>query len=356
MADKFRIDSHKLLYHPERVHAWQRGETVYPIYMEASPSGACNHRCTYCALDFMEYQRRCLDTGMFKERLAELGRLGLKSIMYAGEGEPFLHPDFPGLVRHTREAGIDAAITTNGVLFKPDVAESILAHTEWIKISINGATPETYAKIHRTRENDFGRVTANLSHAVKLREALKSRCTLGMQLLLLPDNRQEAKQLAGLARDLGMDYLVIKPYSQHPLSKTRIYEDIQYDDAAPLAEELAAYNTKAFQVIFRLETMRQWDEGEHRYERCLALPFWSYIDAGGHVWGCSMFLGDERFLYGNIYEQSFAEIWEGSKRAASLKWVEERWDTCQCRVNCRMDKINQYLWELRYPPAHVNFI
>ena len=52
--DKYRIDSHKLIYHVDRVHAWQQGENVYPIYMEISPAGTCNHRCTFCALDYME--------------------------------------------------------------------------------------------------------------------------------------------------------------------------------------------------------------------------------------------------------------------------------------------------------------
>lgn len=354
--DKYRIDSHKLLYHPDRVHAWQRGELIYPVYMEASPSGACNHRCTYCALDFMEYQRRFLDTAVFKERLTELGQLGLRSIMYAGEGEPFLHPEFVELVRQTKQAGIDTAITTNGVLFKQEHAAEVLAHTAWIKVSINGATPKTYAQIHRTREDDFFRVIENMSHAADVRAKEAHACALGMQLLLLPENIQEAVMLAKRARDIGMDYLVIKPYSQHPLSKTQLYKDVRYETFLPLAEELTKYNTDRFQVIFRLETMQQWDEGEHRYGRCLALPFWSYIDAGGNVWGCSMFLGDERFLYGNIYEQTFEAIWTGEKRAASLQWMQEHWDTGQCRVNCRMDKINQYLWELRHPPEHVNFI
>ena len=79
--DKYRIDSHKLIYHVPRVNDWLNGEITYPIYMEISPSGACNHRCTYCALDFMEYQQRYLDTNILKERLTEMGELGLKSVM-----------------------------------------------------------------------------------------------------------------------------------------------------------------------------------------------------------------------------------------------------------------------------------
>ena len=39
-----------------------------------------------------------------------------------------------------------------------------------------------------------------------------------------------------------------------------------------------------------------------------------------------------------------------------MNWVENEWDTCQCRVNCRMDEVNRYLWSLENPPGHVNFI
>ncbi len=58
MTDKYKIDSHKLIYHIPRVNDWLDGKTIYPLYMEISPSGACNHRCTFCGLDFMEYQSR----------------------------------------------------------------------------------------------------------------------------------------------------------------------------------------------------------------------------------------------------------------------------------------------------------
>ncbi|MDO8489277.1 MAG: SPASM domain-containing protein, partial [Candidatus Omnitrophota bacterium] len=176
------------------------------------------------------------------------------------------------------------------------------------------------------------------------------------QLLLLPDNYREAVSLARLARDIGLDYLVIKPYSQHPQSKTNIYSNIKYNDYFFLQDELAKENTADFQVIFRINTMKKWDNGQKPYKRCIAQPFWSHIDAGGNVWGCSAFLNVERFLYGNIYEQAFQEIWEGERRLESLRWVEECMDATGCRLNCRMDEVNRYLWELKIPPEHVNFI
>lgn len=354
--DAYRIDSHKLMYHVSRVGAWMGGRDVFPIYMEVSPSGACNHRCTFCALDFLEYQHRLLDAAILKERLTEMGRLGLKAIMYAGEGEPLLYPEIATILEHTADSGIDAALTTNGVLLSGERAERILPVAEWIKVSINAGTARTYAAIHRTKERDFETVLDNVAAAAALKRSRGYRCTLGMQMVLLPENRGEAEALARTARDAGADYLVIKPYSQHPSSRTIQYQDVRYEEDSALAERLSEMNTESFQVIFRIRAAKKWDASSRPYKRCLALPFWSYLDAGGSVWGCSVYLGDERFLYGNINENTFQEIWEGPRRRESLRFVAEELDASRCRVNCRMDEINRYLLELKVPPAHVNFI
>jgi len=356
VTDKYRIDSHKLMYHIPRVNDWLNGKEIYPIYVEVGPAGACNHRCVFCALDFMGYQNRFLDTERLKSVFSEMGRLGVKSVMLGGEGEPLLHKNCGDIINHAKKCGIDTAVTTNGVLLRKSLAEQILPDTKWIKVSVNAGTKETYAKIHRTSATDFDKVIENLKFADRVRRQNGYTCTLGMQLLLIPENHQEVGELASIARDIGMDYVVVKPYSQHRSSTTQQYRNIQYSEYFQLDEELAAYNTDDFQVVYRLNTMKKWDEGVRGYERCLALPFWSYMDAGGNIWGCSAYLGDDRFLYGNIYEQSFEEIWQGPKRQISLDWVQTCHDVSQCRLNCRMDEINKYLWEIKHPAAHVNFV
>ena len=354
--DDFRIDSHKLIFHPQVVSRWLAGEEIYPLYTEISPSGACNHRCTFCALDYMEYKPRFLDAAILKDRLTEMGKLGVKSVMYGGEGEPFLHRDIGDIIVHTRNSGIDVGITTNGVLLSGQLAEKILGSVAWIKVSMNAGTPETYAKVHRTKPEDFDRVVNNLSAAVQLQKKTGTNCTLGAQAVLLRENAESMESLAETAKKIGLRYVVIKPYSQHHKSRTHAYSDVDYASFHYLRDRLARFNDENFSVIFRERTMKKIKRQKRGYERCLALPFWSYIDSGGNVWGCSAYLGDEAFRYGSIYENTFKEIWLGERRKECMKMVCTDLDPEACRMNCRMDEINLYLWELTHPSGHVNFI
>jgi len=356
MSDEYRIDSHKLMLHPRRVARWLDGETIYPIYMELSPSGACNHRCTFCALDYMQYRPSFLKTEIVKERLSELGRLGLKSVMMGGEGEPLIHKDMAEIILHAKSCGIDVAITTNGVLMTRAFAEKALKSISWIKVSLNAGTAETYAAIHRTKPEDFERVLANLADAAKVSREMGAECVIGAQMILLPENAAEVEQLAARCREAQLKYLVIKPYSQHHKSITHDYEQFDYAPYLAMVRQLETYNDSDFRVIFRENTMKKMHRNRRGYERCQALPFWSYIDSDGNVWGCSAYLGDEQFLYGNINEHSFEEIWNGERRRKNLEYVHCDLDPEGCRMNCRMDEINLYLWELTHPAAHVNFI
>jgi radical SAM protein with 4Fe4S-binding SPASM domain len=366
MVDTYRIDSHKLIYHPARVaqlldagEDWEKAKKVYPIYIEISPVGACNHRCTFCAVDYIGYKARMLDPVKLADRLAEMGRLGVKSIMYAGEGEPLLHKKINDIVRATKDAGIDVSFTTNATVMNQAFIEQSLPRTSWIKVSINAGTPETYSKIHQVDEKDFHKVVDNLRKAVAFKRAHKLNCTIGAQSLLLPENAAEMEKLALLCRDIGLDYLVVKPYSQHFFSETHIYEGIDYGRFLGMADVFEKINTEDFHVVFRLNTMKKHMEDESkRYTKCNATPFmWAYVMADGALYGCSAYLLDKRFEYGNLMEQSFQEIWEGEKRRVNFHFVRNELDIKECRKNCRMDEVNRYLFSLREDRVpHVNFI
>ncbi len=354
--DRYSIDHHKMHMHPERLAAWLKGEPVAPIYLEVSPSGQCNCRCRFCGMDFLGYRKRMWDAELLKDRVAHMGRLGLKSIMYAGEGEPFTHPELAGIIEHTAASGVDVAITTNAILMTEAQSERVLGNCCWIKASVNAGSPDVYGYVHGVAPEKYREVIHNLERAAAVRAREGYRCTLGMQMILLPQNAHEATTLAATARDAGMDYLVIKPYSQHPLSGNCEYDGLTYSDMRSLAEELQAMNTEHFNIVFRWETMARLEQPERAYSHCLGLPFAGYIDTDGNMWGCLAYVTDERFLFGNIRDENPEDVFWGPRRTEALRWAAERLDTGECRVNCRLEAVNSYLWQLRHPSHHVNFI
>ncbi len=353
--DDFRIESHKLMYHVERLNDWLKGEDVFPVYMEISPTGKCNHRCVFCAFDYLGHKPQFIDANSVKLFLSEAAKYGVKSVLYSGEGEPFLHKEMGEIIAHTKRVGIDTAVTTNGVFLNKQIIEECLPELTWMRVSLNAGTPETYAKIHRCDSDDFNRVVKNLKKAVKIKREKNYSCTIGVQIVLLPGNLDEIIILASLVKDVGVDYLAIKPFSPHPMNKFVKDYELSYEKTKHLAEKLKSYSNKNFNVIFRSNAMNKLNN-EKPYKRCLGIPFFVNIDSYGDVYFCHSFVGDKKFCYGNVFKETFYKIWKGRKRKEILRFMMNEFDVNSCRRACRLDEINKYLWELKYPSAHINFI
>ncbi|MCX7049951.1 MAG: radical SAM protein [Candidatus Sumerlaeota bacterium] len=356
--EDIRIDSHKMMYHPDRVASWLRDGTATPIYMEISPSGACNHRCKFCAKDFVGYKPTYLDGSRLASFLQEMAKAGLRSVMFAGEGEPCLNRDIAHMVRDAKAANLDVAMTTNGSRLIEAGIPQIVDLFTWIRVSMNAGTPETYAKIHGVKETEFGRVLENLRALVKARNE-HGDTTIGVQAILLPENENELAQQAEVVREIGVDYYTVKPFNYHPKSRNDpngSYASWEPSDIEGLAIALGRLETEKFRVLFRSHAMDKVMGKRRTYRCCHALPFWAYLDSEGSLWACSTFLGDERFCYGNMNQQSFEQMWNGERKKALFADLEKNINVEECRWGCRMDEINQYLWELKHPGRHANFI
>lgn len=353
MAENIRMDSHKLIYHPQEVARWLNGENIYPIEIEVSLSNACNHRCIFCAVDYVGYKPVMMDKKVILDNIKEISVKGVKSIIYAGEGEPLLNKNAPDIINKTKEYGIDAAMSTNGVLLTRDVSRECLKSLTWVRFSTAGIKNDTYDKIHQCKHGDLQKVLENMAAAVEVKKEQKLNTTLGVQLLLLPDNKDEIVTMARELRNIGVNYFTIKPFSQHPQSKHIIKVD--YTNLLELEEELNSLSTDDFKIYFRANAMKKL-AFKREYKKCLALPFMIHIDTEGNLWPCITFVGKDQFKYGNLYEESFVNIWEGTKRKEVIDRINAMDLQKNCREICRLDEMNKYLNELVHPGEHVNFI
>ena len=330
-----------------------KGENIYPIELEIGLTNACNHRCIFCAVDYTGYQPVKLDTEVLLKNLDELAPKGLKSIIYAGEGEPLIHKDAPEIINKTKNFGIDVAMSTNGVLLTPEVSRECLKSLTWVRFSTAGITDVTYDKIQRGKPGDLSKVLNNMEAAVKVKKEQKLHTTLGVQLLLLPDNKNEIVQMGKELKRIGVDYFTIKPFSQHPQSQQILQVD--YSEMLDLEREVKELENDDYKVYFRAHSMKKL-ECKRCYEHCWALPFMVYMDAKGNLWPCIVFMGKDELKYGNINENSFVEIWEGQHRKEIVDYFMNMDLEKNCRELCRLDEMNRYLNDLKYPGGHVNFI
>lgn len=359
MSDtRYQMDGHKLFWHLDRVAAWQAGELIPPIYVEISPVSFCNHRCVFCGLDFAQDEKHQLETEVICERLVEMGNLGVKSVMFAGEGEPLLHPGLDKMVVTAKKSGVDVSITTNGSVGRQELWTALIPNLSWLRFSVDAGSQATYSRVHGVGDSAFTKTLESIRQALKVREESAAPCTIGVQFLLIKDNISDIEQAIHTFGGMGVDYLSFKPYSEHPqmLNKTQFTytKKTVTDIDQRVRQNQRKYRTR---LIFRKEATDTYAEGRKAFSQCCALPFWGYISSKGDFYTCSVFLNDDRFKIGNIHTEDMQSILFGERRRESVYYGRNELAVGrECRVNCRMARINEFLDMLATPPEHLNFI
>jgi len=350
--DKFNIDSHKLIYHYDRVCEFLKNGDCYPIYMEISPIGSCNHRCIFCAYDYIGYPNRKLETKRFLKFIDEIAKAGVKSLVYAGEGEPLLHPDIDKFIVYTKEKGIDVGIFTNGELLSKKLNEKILDKLTFIRFSVNGGDKNIYKLIHL--KDVFDKVIKNIEYAVKLKKKFNLDVTIGIQFVLLNENINSLKSFVSLVKNLGVDYIAIKPFVLQ--NENQFYKPKKFETSLDeFFTELENFSDENFRVIARVNSFKNY--GKRNYKHCYGCNFISVLNSKGDIASCLPYWDREEFVYGNIYEESFFDIWHSKKRNKIKHFLENELDVSKCPPNCRANSINEFLYEIKHPNIkHINFI
>lgn len=360
MNDKYLMDGHKLYWHLGRVNDWLSGKRIAPIHIDVGLSKGCNIRCQYCfgVLQGNFYKKT---SEVFFPRdpllryMRDAGKVGVRSMALVGEGEPLLNPYVYEAVIEGSKAGVDMAIGTNGILFDTGKSgQEALEHLRWIRFNISAASEGAYKRIHASK--DFSIAIEKIKFCVDQKKKRNLKLTIGLQMVLTPSNVGEVLPLAKLGKELGVDYLVVKQCSDTVESKLGIFDKLnEYESFSDRLKEAELESVKGYNVIIKWKKVT--NKGARSYEQCLGVPFLLYSSGDGKLYPCGAFFyeHEEEYRMGDLVKQSFLEIFE-SKRYWDIVEKVKKIDVKKCYSNCRTHCINEFLWSLKHPPEHVNFV
>tara|TARA_X000001388_G_scaffold34576_1_gene24368 strand:- start:962 stop:2032 length:1071 start_codon:yes stop_codon:yes gene_type:complete len=351
------VDSHKLMYYPEEVAHWKKTGAATPLHVEIGPTNRCQHHCSFCSVDWITHGVVRINTEVLVRGIHSMADVGVKSIYFAGEGEPLLHPDMDKFVQAAHSRGIKTSMATNGGLLNERRLNQLLPYFAWIRFSIDAATAETHREIHKSK--DFDRVIRNMRAAAKYKKEHNLDVELGAQFIVMENNIHEMEAFADLMKDVGVDNVQFKPHHNHPKSASNptLYSLTDND----LRQRLLDRSTDDFYVTVRsrnLEEMPEIPGQSHNYcyKKCYAYNFLTLVDAKGGCYGCNIFYDQKDYSFGNIYEQTFEEIHtSGQVQKIIDKVAKLNHEPCG-NYKCRPHIINEYLNRIKNPEVNDEFI
>lgn len=366
--DRLILDGHKLNWHRDRVEAWLRGERIAPITIDCALTRACSYRCTYCYGQLQENESLPLTRDVIFRFLDDAAQIGVKAVSFVSDGESSCSPHLNDAILRGRDNGLDMALGTNGFLLQDEGLEEMLPALTYLRFNISAAERDRYATIHGCTPQAFDKVIGTIRRSVAIKRHAGLPVTLGLQMVLLPEFRDQILPLARLGGELGVDYLVIKHCSDDEQASLGV-DYAAYGPLAELLHQAESLSTDRYQVSVKWSKILSG--GQRSYCRCFGPPFIMQLSGSGLVAPCGMLFNSRHHRYhiGNIARTSFKELWLGERYWEVMRLISsEAFDAqTMCGSLCLQHKVNEFLHGIRSNgcgcaddpgtiPPHVNFI
>lgn len=321
---KLILDSHKLSYHYDRVKAFENGERVAPISVDMALTRACGAMCSFCYAMVQEPQERA--TVKEKEALNLLDdfkEIGVKSVSLISDGESTISKAYVPFIQHASNIGIDVGNATNGWEWDEDKIDQVLPHLTWVRFTCAAGTPEGYSSIMfkgKEHTHVFDRAMKNIKYAVDLKKKLNLKVTLGIQMVLMPEFKDEIIPFAKLSADLGVDYGVIKHCSDDEFGTLGV-DYSKYEELYTILREAEKYSNSNTKVIVKWDKIK--NKGKPSYKRFYGPQFLLQISGSGLVAPSGMFFNARysKLHIGNYVDERFKDIFKSERYSKIMDYL-----------------------------------
>jgi MoaA/NifB/PqqE/SkfB family radical SAM enzyme len=318
------LDSHKLSYHMDRVNAWEAGEKIAPVTVDMALTRACGSMCKFCYAMMQEPQKRHgIKTHHALNLLDDFAEVGVRGVSLVSDGESTLSKAYVPFVQHAAEVGINVGNATNAWEWGPEKSEQVLPHMSWIRFTVAAGTPEKYAEImYKGPEHTevYDKAIRNIKHAVEFKKKHNLSVTLGIQMVLMPEFKDEILPFAKLGVDLGVDYAVIKHCSDDEYHTLGV-DYSKYEQMYELLQQAEDLSTDKTKVIVKWDKIN--DKGKPSYNRFYGPPFLLQISGSGLVAPSGMFFNARysKLHIGDFTTERFIDIFKSDKYWRAMNYL-----------------------------------
>jgi MoaA/NifB/PqqE/SkfB family radical SAM enzyme len=369
-AKELLLDGTKIAWHLDRLEKWKKGERIAPITIDMALTRACNYSCHFCYAMMQENEREVITKKIMDDFLEDCAEIGVKAISFISDGESTISPVFVDAVKKGHDLGLSMAAASNGFVLTKTQAEKILPYMTYLRINFSGGEKKRYAEIMGTKEDYFDRVCKNIKDMMEIKKRLKLPVTIGMQMVLMPQDADQIIPFAKLGSELKPDYAVIKHCSDNEDGDLGVDYNA-YEKIYPLLEEAEKYSSENYKVVVKWSKIKDKGNQGRSYQRCYGAPFMLQLSGSGLIAPCGPLFNEKykKFHIGNICTDRFKKIvfsdryWEVMKYLASSKFNAQKMCGSLCIQHKTNEVIDAYVKgevHLEKPtgeePLHVNFI
>ncbi len=288
--------------------------TFLPMTADIEPTISCNLNCIMCHRKELVKDRGKMSMSLndFKIILKKIP--SLLKINLQGMGEPLLAKDFFSMVREAKKRKILVTTVTNGIFLHRENAKKIIASgIDRVYVSIDSNDPVQYLKYRG--KNSLELVKKNLIGLIKERNKQKTgRTLIGIWMLLFNDNVDQLLPLLSFVKKAGIDEITVQTEIKDRGKdnwKKRI-NDLKIKNLSEYEGEIKKAKKRAKELGVTLRFHRGLGYMKPDFDSLCQWPWKSlYISSDGSIVPCCI-ISDPKIAYmGNIFQQSFEEIWNG---------------------------------------------
>lgn len=338
-----------LLWH-DRIEALREARQPVPVHVQLILSDLCNQDCHFCAYRMSaglstelfktaatHNPNRKISTEKAKEIIADCAEIGVKAIQFTGGGEPTVHPDHDELFAFAQGLGLKTAVVTNGIKLLPTMAT---LNMEWIRVSVDAGTAETYARIRRVSVSHWNKVWKSIANLADFDGRL------GVGFVVTPDNYHELPALARLCREYGVDNLRVGAVFSG--AGIHYYNGLFDEIATYIQATKEDLDDKDFEIIDLFgRRVSDLEGGSPTQPFCGYQYFTAYIGADLNVYRCCNTAYTKKGRVGSLNGFRFKDA------LPFFSYAPFDARTCQF---CQFHGQNQAINAMLNPPEHSEFV